>query len=53
MKAIFYASSTGNTEEVANKINERLEDFELIDISRDGIIFAYLKIKRNRLKFDK
>lgn len=37
MKAIFYASSTGNTEEVANKINERLEDFELIDISRDGI----------------
>ncbi|PLY07806.1 MAG: flavodoxin [Arcobacter sp.] len=37
MKAIFYATSTGNTEEVANKILERLDDFELIDISRDGI----------------
>lgn len=41
MKAIFYATSTGNTEEVANKIHEKLEDFELIDISKDGI----LKIK--------
>ncbi len=37
MKAIFYASSTGNTEEVANKIHEKLNDFELIDISQDGI----------------
>ncbi len=37
MKAIFYASSTGNTEEVAGKINENLEGFELIDIANDGI----------------
>lgn len=37
MKAIFYASSTGNTEEVANKIHEKLNDFELIDIAQDGI----------------
>lgn len=37
MKAIFYATSTGNTQEVANKIYEKLDGFELIDISRDGI----------------
>lgn len=37
MKAIFYASSTGNTEEVAGKIQANLEDFELIDIADDGI----------------
>ncbi|RXK04504.1 flavodoxin [Halarcobacter bivalviorum] len=37
MKAIFYATSTGNTEEVANKIHEKLEGFELIDISSDGV----------------
>lgn len=37
MKAIFYASSTGNTEFVAEKINEKLDDFELIDIASDGV----------------
>jgi len=37
MKGIFYATSTGNTELVANKIKEKLEDFELIDISSKGI----------------
>lgn len=37
MKAIFYASSTGNTEEVASKINDKLDGFELIDIANDGI----------------
>ena len=37
MKAIFYATSTGNTELIANKIQEKLSDFELIDISVDGI----------------
>ncbi|WP_417334228.1 flavodoxin [Halarcobacter sp.] len=37
MKAIFYATSTGNTEEVANKIYEKLDGFELIDISSDGV----------------
>ena len=37
MKAIFYATSTGNTELIANKIQEKLDDFELIDISSDGI----------------
>ncbi|WP_072681360.1 flavodoxin [Arcobacter sp. LA11] len=37
MKAIFYASSTGNTEEVAGKINEKLDGFELIDIANDGV----------------
>ncbi len=37
MKAIFYASSTGNTEEVAGKINEKLNDFELIDIANEGV----------------
>ncbi len=37
MKAIFYASSTGNTEEVANKIHQRLDGFEIIDIAQDGI----------------
>lgn len=37
MKAIFYASSTGNTEHVANKIKEKLDDFELIDIASDGV----------------
>jgi len=37
MKAIFYATSTGNTEEVANKINEKLDGFELIDISSNGV----------------
>lgn len=37
MKAIFYATSTGNTEEVANKIHQRLEGFDLIDISNDGV----------------
>lgn len=37
MKAIFYATSTGNTEEVANKIHEKLDGFELIDISSDGV----------------
>lgn len=37
MKAIFYASSTGNTEEVAGKINEKMDGFELIDIANDGV----------------
>ena len=37
MKAIFYATSTGNTELIANKIKEKLDDFELIDISSDGV----------------
>lgn len=37
MKAIFYASSTGNTEEIANKINEKLDGFKLIDIANDGV----------------
>ena len=37
MKAIFFASSTGNTEEIAGKIHEKFEDFEIIDISRDGL----------------
>ena len=37
MKAIFYATSTGNTEEVANKILKKTNGFELIDISRDGL----------------
>ncbi|NVJ53237.1 MAG: flavodoxin [Campylobacteraceae bacterium] len=37
MKAIFYATSTGNTEEVASKIHEKLDGFELIDISSDGV----------------
>ena len=37
MKAIFYATSTGNTEEVANKIKDNLDGFDLVDISRDGI----------------
>jgi len=37
MKGIFYASSTGNTEEVANKISQRLDDFELIDVASSGV----------------
>ena len=37
MKGIFFATSTGNTEEVANKIHERLDDFEIVDISKDGV----------------
>jgi flavodoxin I len=37
VKAIFYASSTGNTEDVANKIQNKLEDFELVDIANDGV----------------
>ena len=37
MKAIFYASSTGNTEDVAKKIGEQLTDFELFDIADSGI----------------
>lgn len=37
MKAIFYATSTGNTEEVAKKIQEKLEGFDLVDISVDGV----------------
>jgi len=37
MKAIFYASSTGNTEEVAGKICEKLDGFELVDIANDGV----------------
>ncbi len=37
MKAIFFATSTGNTEEVANKIHEKLDGFEIVDISKDGI----------------
>jgi len=37
MKAIFYATSTGNTEEVANKIHEKLDGFEIIDISSDSV----------------
>lgn len=37
MKAIFYATSTGNTEDVANKIHKNFEEFELIDISSDGV----------------
>lgn len=37
MKAIFYASSTGNTEEVANQIGSKLDGFELIDIADSGV----------------
>lgn len=37
MKAIFYASSTGNTEHVAKMIKKRMEGFELIDIASEGI----------------
>ena len=37
MKGIFYATSTGNTEEIANKVKEKLPDYELIDISVNGI----------------
>ncbi len=37
MKAIFYATSTGNTEEVANKIHKNFSDFEIIDIASDGV----------------
>ena len=37
MKAIFYASSTGNTEEVANKIHKNFEEFEIVDIANDGV----------------
>ena len=37
MKGIFYATSTGNTEEVANKIHEKLNGFDLIDIATEGI----------------
>ena len=35
--AIFYASSTGNTADVANKISKQLGDIELFDIGDDGI----------------
>jgi flavodoxin I len=37
MKAIFYASSTGNTEEVANQIGSKLDGFEVIDIADNGV----------------
>ena len=37
MKSIFYASSTGNTEQVAKKIQKSLEGFELVDIASQGI----------------
>lgn len=37
MKAIFYATSTGNTEDVANRIHGKLDGFELVDISNDGV----------------
>jgi flavodoxin I len=35
--AIFYASSTGNTEYISKEISKELGDVELIDIGRDGI----------------
>ncbi|QKF81276.1 flavodoxin [Halarcobacter ebronensis] len=37
MKSIFYASSTGNTEQVAKTIKKNLEGFELVDIASSGI----------------
>eukprot|EP00792_Barthelona_sp_PAP020_P011116 TRINITY_DN4927_c0_g1_i1.p1 TRINITY_DN4927_c0_g1~~TRINITY_DN4927_c0_g1_i1.p1 ORF type:complete len:164 (+),score=40.30 TRINITY_DN4927_c0_g1_i1:21-512(+) len=37
MKSIFYASSTGNTEQVAKKIKKSLEGFEIFDIATHGI----------------
>ncbi|RXJ67636.1 flavodoxin [Halarcobacter ebronensis] len=37
MKSIFYASSTGNTEQVAKKIKKNLEGFELVDIASNGV----------------
>lgn len=37
MKAIFYASSTGNTEDIAKKIGEELTDFKIYDIADSGI----------------
>ena len=35
--AIFYASSTGNTADVANKIAKQLGDIEVFDIADDGV----------------
>jgi flavodoxin I len=35
--AIFYASSTGNTADVASRISKQLGDIEVIDIADDGI----------------
>ena len=35
--AIFYASSTGNTENIANVISEKLNGIKIYDISQDGI----------------
>jgi flavodoxin I len=35
--AIFYASSTGNTEHISKQISKELGDVELIDIGNDGI----------------
>jgi len=35
--AIFYASSTGNTELIAKEISDKLGDIELIDIGDEGI----------------
>ena len=35
--AIFYASSTGNTEDVANKIAKQLGDIKVINIADSGI----------------
>jgi len=35
--AIFYASSTGNTEYIAKSISKELGDIELIDIANDGV----------------
>lgn len=35
--AIFYASSTGNTADVATRISKQLGDIEIFDISDDGV----------------
>ena len=37
MSAIFYASSTGNTAEVSNKISDKLGGIPVIDIADDGL----------------
>lgn len=35
--AIFYGSSTGNTEDIANRIAKKLGDIEVFDISNSGL----------------
>lgn len=35
--AIFYASNTGNTADIANRISKRLGDIKVIDIADDGL----------------